>query len=72
MRKARIELEVTRCRECPYWEWDPDNSSSNSDGNSVCNKVKRVIAFDYSNPEIPDWCPFTISVQEKLWGKVKY
>lgn len=52
MRKAHINIEITRCSDCPYLNFDEY-------GDAVCDyKERRTLPFESWNSSIPDWCPF--------------
>lgn len=63
----KVVLEIESCSECPYYEYVPDNSSSNDDGYPYCKKLKRGIKFFRFG--IPDECP--IRPVEKKWNYQK-
>ena len=54
---VKLELEIKKCTQCPFYSWEQDISCSNSDGASYCNKAKRGLGTDNKNPKIPIWCP---------------
>ena len=53
MRELRLVLYKCDNR-CPYYEWEPDISCSNDDGNGYCKKYKRVIPDIMDN--FPKFC----------------
>ncbi len=55
--KAKIELDIKTCNECPFYKWDEDNSCSNDSGVSYCKKAKENIQWNDKYPKIPKWCP---------------
>lgn len=57
MKPVVLNLKIERCRECPYYRWEADNSESNHAGSSLCVKSDKWIADDDMDPKIPRWCP---------------
>jgi len=47
---------IYTCGQCPYMEWEDDNSCSNNAGSSICTKWGKHISNN-KNPDIPEWCP---------------
>ena len=52
-----LKMKITRCEQCPYLDWVPDNGCSNHSGDSICVKKKGKIIDDVKFPAIPAWCP---------------
>jgi hypothetical protein len=55
--KHIVRQVISDCGECPFVEWESDNSESNHSGCSRCKKADREIAWDDKHPRIPKWCP---------------
>ena len=55
--KVKIEIDIKKCNDCPYYKWEADNSCSNHSGVSKCKKENKEIAWDDEYPNVPKWCP---------------
>lgn len=61
----KIQLEITSCKQCPFWKEGPRESTDGWDsGNDWnCTKANKLIAGFvewYDKIEIPKWCPVKI------------
>lgn len=60
----KIEIDILSCRECPYIEIGPNETTDGWDtGNDwFCKKMNGKIIAGFvewhDKPKIPTWCPY--------------
>jgi len=64
MKKVTIKLEITSCKQCPFFkEGDRETTDGFDSGNDwLCTKKNKLIAgfvewHEVSKIEVPKWCP---------------
>jgi len=57
----KIEMEIQRCADCPFFLNIKDETFWSNDGRvhwkSICKKINRRISDAYT---LSDWCPLTM------------
>jgi hypothetical protein len=57
-RRVAAGTIIRGCKGCPWYRWVPDNTESNTSGESTCACMRgQNIAWNDRDPKIPKWCP---------------